>query len=105
MSNLAQDIKSGLKGLQGAGDAIRGKALALGDELDPKGADHPDTVAAHAKNRALADKGAAEVKAADGDIGARHGAAGDAAGHATGTASTASATGTHGAGPGAGTVK
>lgn len=76
MSNLAQDIKSGLKGIKGAGDAVRGSVLQAGDELfDPKGANHPDTVAAQAKNRTIAEKGAAEAKAADNDIGARHGTA------------------------------
>lgn len=74
MSNIAQDIKSGLKGIKGAGDAVRGSVLQAGDELlDPKGRSHPDTAAAQAKNRAIAEQGAAEAKAADSDIGARHG--------------------------------
>ncbi|KAJ4404097.1 hypothetical protein N0V82_010550 [Gnomoniopsis sp. IMI 355080] len=74
MSNIAQDIKSGLKGIKGAGDAVRGSVLQAGDEIfDPKGANHPDTAAAQAKNRAIAEQGAAEASAADNDIGARHG--------------------------------
>lgn len=74
MSNIVQDIKSGLKGIKGAGDAVRGNILQAGDELlNPKGADHPDTVAAQAKNRAIAEKGAAEARAAQQNIGARHG--------------------------------
>lgn len=76
MSSIAQDIKSGLKGIKGAGDAIRGKALQATDELlDPKGATHPDTAATQAKNRAIADQGVADVDAADRDIGVRHGTA------------------------------
>lgn len=84
MSNIAQDIKSGLKGIKGAGDAVRGSILQAGDELlDPKGANHPDTAAAQAKNRTIAEQGAAEVKAADHDIGARHGASAAKNTHAT----------------------
>lgn len=110
MSGIAQDIKSGLKGVKGAGDAIRGSVLQAGDELlDPKGSNHPDTAASHAKNRAIADQGEAEAKAADHDIGARHGpaskntqavggqtelgSAGTGAGTTTGTTAP---TGTHG---------
>lgn len=91
MSNIAQDIKSGLKGIKGAGDAVRGNILQAGDEiLDPKGANHPDTAAAQAKNRAIAEQGAAEAKAADNDIGARHGTS--AAAKSTGTTTTAPGT-------------
>ncbi|CAN8104564.1 unnamed protein product [Discula destructiva] len=91
MSSIAQDIKSGLKGIKGAGDAIRGQALQAGDELlDPKGSHHPDTAAAHEKNRAIAERGAAEAKVADNNMGARHGVAKETVGHhTTGPVSTA----------------
>lgn len=96
MSNIAQDIKSGLKGIKGAGDAVRGNILQAGDEiLDPKGANHPDIAAAQAKNRAIAEQGAAEAKAADNDIGARHGTSASKDTHA---AVNSGSTGTAGVG-------
>lgn len=75
MSSIAQDIRSGLRGIKGAGDAVRGKILEAGDEiLDPKGSTHPDIAAAQAKNRAITEQGAAKAREAQKDIGARHGA-------------------------------
>lgn len=107
MSNIAQDIKSGLKGIKGAGDAVRGSVLQAGDEIfDPKGSNHPDTAAAHAKNRAIAEKGAAEARAADNDIGARHGpgSKNTATSHAVGGQTGVGSTGTTGMGSTTGTA-
>lgn len=75
MSSVVKDIKSGLKGVKGAGDVIRGSTMEAADELFDQGANHPQTAASQTKNRALADKGAADAKMADRDIGARHGTA------------------------------
>ncbi|KAF3766487.1 hypothetical protein M406DRAFT_277387 [Cryphonectria parasitica EP155] len=73
MVKAVEDIKSGLKGIKGAGDAIRGTAMEATDELFDQGSNHPQTAASQTKNRALADKGMQEAKAADSNIGARHG--------------------------------
>lgn len=75
MSKLVQDVKSGLKGVKGAGDAIRGGAMEATDELFDQGSNHPQTAASQTKNRALAEKGTQEAKLADRDIGSRHGVA------------------------------
>lgn len=75
MSKLVQDVKSGLKGIKGAGDAVRGGAMEATDELFDRGGNHPQTAASQAKNRALAEKGTQEAKLADRDIGSRHGPA------------------------------
>lgn len=75
MSKVVEDIKSGLKGIKGAGDAIRGSTMEATDELFDQGANHPQSAASQTKNRALAEKGAQDAKLADSDIGQRHGPA------------------------------
>lgn len=75
MSKIVEDVKSGLKGLRGAGDAIRGSTMEATDELFDQGANHPQSAASQTKNRALAEKGTQEVKTADQNIGSRHGPA------------------------------
>lgn len=75
MSKVVEDVKSGLKGLRGAGDAIRGSTMEAADELFDQGANHPQSAASQTKNRALAEKGAQDVKTADQSIGSRHGPA------------------------------
>lgn len=75
MVKAVEDIKSGLKGIKGAGDAIRGGAMEATDELFDQGSSHPQSAAAQTKNRALAEKGTQQAKMADRDIGQRHGPA------------------------------
>lgn len=87
---IAKDIKSTLHGIRGAGDAIRGTAMEAVD------------AAAHSKegearNRAIAEKGAVDVKSADqrfGERRAEHHTVGPAAGtHDAGHGAMGTATG------------
>lgn len=89
MSKAVQDIKSGLKGIRGAGEAIRGGAMEATDQLLEQNANHPQTQASTAKNQAIKEKGMQEATGADHDIGSRHGPNTAQAG--TGTAASASA--------------
>ncbi|KAF5656987.1 hypothetical protein FCIRC_13421 [Fusarium circinatum] len=65
MSKIIDDVKTGLKGIRGAGDAIRGEALDATDQVfdtDPK---HPETLKDSADNRAIADKGKQDMRGVD----------------------------------------
>lgn len=73
MSKAVQDIKSGLKGIWGAGDAIRGGAMEATDQLLDQDPNDPQTQASQAKNRAIKEEGLRKATAADSDIGSRHG--------------------------------
>lgn len=73
MTRAVQDIKSGLKGIRGAGEAIRGGAMEATDQLFDQDSNHPQTQASEAKNRAIKEKGLHEATAADRDLGSRHG--------------------------------
>jgi hypothetical protein len=65
-SNIGNDIKGAVKGIHGAGEAIRGTFnQAVDATFNEK--------AGEAKNKAVAEKGINEVKAADQNVGARHG--------------------------------
>lgn len=73
MSKAVQDIKSGLKGIRGAGEAIRGGAMEATDQLFDQDSNHPQTIASQEKNRAIKEGGLREATGADRDIGSRHG--------------------------------
>ncbi|ROV93567.1 hypothetical protein VMCG_08054 [Cytospora schulzeri] len=77
-SNIAQDIKAGLKGIRGAGEAVRGSTLEATDELFDNSPNHPATQASKLENRSIAEKGKQDLKGADAHIGQRHGVAGGA---------------------------
>ncbi|KAG5758078.1 hypothetical protein H9Q72_013792 [Fusarium xylarioides] len=65
MSKIIDDVKTGLKGIRGAGDALRGEVLDATDQAfdtDPK---HPETLKDSADNRAIADKGKQDMRGAD----------------------------------------
>ena len=73
---IAKDIKSTLHGIRGAGDAIRGTAMEAVDAA-------ANSKEGEARNRAIAEKGAVDVKSADqrfGDRRAEHHTVGPAAG-------------------------
>lgn len=65
-SSIGEQIKSGLKGIHGAGEAIRGTFNETVDHTF----DEREGVA---KNHAIAEKGIADVKAADDKVGHHHG--------------------------------
>ncbi|KAG8158799.1 hypothetical protein KVR01_011242 [Diaporthe batatas] len=73
MSKIAKDVRAGLKGIRGAGDAIRGDAMEAADELLDQSPDHPRAQASEARNQAIKEKGKAQLESADGAIGHRHG--------------------------------
>lgn len=73
-SNIAQEIKAGLKGIHGAGEAIRGSTLEATDELlDNGGPKHADTQASKLQNQTIKEKGKQDLRGADAVIGKRHG--------------------------------
>ncbi|KAI0839365.1 hypothetical protein F5Y06DRAFT_295391 [Hypoxylon sp. FL0890] len=65
MSKIVDDVKTGLKGIRGAGDAIRGEVLEAADQAFDNNHNHPETQASQAKNRAIAEKGKQDVKDID----------------------------------------
>lgn len=68
--SIGDQIRSGLKGIKGTGDAIRGTAMEeLDKAVDPKSSSKTGS----SKNQAIADKGVSEVKAADANLGHHHG--------------------------------
>lgn len=87
-NSVGSQIKSGLKGIYGVGEAIRGTAM---NEVDKAfgTSDRPGA----AKNQAIAEKGIADAKAADQNLGHHHGVAAN-------TASTTPAAGAHATAPG-----
>ena len=89
-NSLGDQIKSGVKGIHGIGEAIRGTALAETDKAF--GTQSAETT----KNETIAQKGVTDMKAADHTVGHNHGIKG------TGAANTVPATsaGVHSTAPG-----
>lgn len=73
MSKIAKDVKAGLKGIRGAGEAVRGDAMEAADELLDQNPNHPQTQVSETKNQAIKEKGKAQLESADSAIGHRHG--------------------------------
>lgn len=73
MSNRTVDnVKAGLKGLRGAGDAARGSAMEAKDQTFASKSNHPQTQNSASKNHATAaEKGQQDLRHAD-EILARH---------------------------------
>ncbi|KAF3055115.1 hypothetical protein GL218_07729 [Daldinia childiae] len=65
MSKLINDVKTGIKGIRGAGDAIRGEAMEVTDQVFDNNPNHPETQTAQTKNRTIAEKGKQDVKNVD----------------------------------------
>ena len=65
MSKLVEDVKSGLKGVRGAGDAIRGSVLEATDQAFEKNPHDPDSVAHQQQNHAITEKGKQDIRGAD----------------------------------------
>lgn len=72
-TNIAQDIKAGLKGIRGAGEAVRGSTLEATDELLDNSPNHPETQASKLQNQAIKEKGKQDLQGADSVIGQHHG--------------------------------
>ncbi|ERS96781.1 uncharacterized protein SPSK_01296 [Sporothrix schenckii 1099-18] len=71
MSNFLNDVTTGLKGIRGAGDALRGELMEAVDQTFDNNPSHPTTAAATNKHHTIAEKGKADMAAAD-DMVARH---------------------------------
>ncbi|KAI1212123.1 uncharacterized protein F4807DRAFT_388252 [Annulohypoxylon truncatum] len=65
MSKIVEDVKTGLKGVRGAGDAIRGEFLDATDQAFDNNKNHPQTQASQTKNRTLAEKGKQDLRNVD----------------------------------------
>lgn len=73
MSKVADDVKAGLKGIRGAGEAVRGGAMEATDELLDRNPDHPQTRVSETENQAIKEKGKQQLASADNTIGHHHG--------------------------------
>ncbi|KAM0187734.1 hypothetical protein ACHAPA_012048 [Fusarium lateritium] len=71
MSKLVDDVKSGLKGIRGAGDALRGGVLDATDQAFDTNPNHPETLKSRTDNRGIAEKGKQDMKGADNMISRR----------------------------------
>ncbi|KAM5522523.1 hypothetical protein FOXYSP1_16414 [Fusarium oxysporum f. sp. phaseoli] len=71
MSKLVEDVKSGLKGIRGAGDALRGEVLDATDQAFDTNPQHPETLKDRVDNRTIAEKGKQEMHGADNMIARR----------------------------------
>ncbi|KAJ8112299.1 hypothetical protein ONZ43_g5425 [Nemania bipapillata] len=72
MSNkIVDDVKTGLKGIRGAGDALRGNLMQAADQAFDNNQNHPTTQASELKNQTIAEKGKKDIQALDERL-ARH---------------------------------
>jgi len=72
MSNkIVDDVKTGLKGIRGAGDALRGEMMAATDQAFDNNQNHPETKASELKNETIREKGKADMQAVDDRLAAR----------------------------------
>lgn len=68
MSKAVDDLKSGIKGIRGMGDVLRGEVMGATDRLFESKPDKPHHAAderSEAKNQAIADKGRSDVQNMD----------------------------------------
>ncbi|CAM1505898.1 Fc.00g115350.m01.CDS01 [Cosmosporella sp. VM-42] len=65
MSKIVDDVKSGLKGIRGAGDELRGNLLEATDQTFERDQNNPETLAREGKHRAIAEKGKQDISGAD----------------------------------------
>ncbi|KAF5022167.1 hypothetical protein F66182_5754 [Fusarium sp. NRRL 66182] len=65
MTRLVDDVKSGLKGIKGAGDALRGEVLEATDQAFDSNPDHPSTRRTQAENKLVAEEGKRNMRGAD----------------------------------------
>lgn len=72
MSNkIVEDVKTGIKGVRGAGDALRGNLMQAADQAFDNNPNHPTTQASELKNETIAQKGKSDMQAVDDRLAAR----------------------------------
>ncbi|KAI0909237.1 hypothetical protein F4824DRAFT_98344 [Ustulina deusta] len=64
-SKIVDDVKTGIKGVRGAGEALRGNLLDAADQAFDTNQNHPDTQASKLKNQTIAEKGKRDMQAVD----------------------------------------
>ncbi|TRX90924.1 hypothetical protein FHL15_008129 [Xylaria flabelliformis] len=70
-SKIIEDVKTGMKGIRGAGDSLRGNMMQAADQAFDNNQNHPQTQASELKNQALAQKGKQDMQAVDDRLAAR----------------------------------
>lgn len=65
MSKLVDDVKSGLKGVRGAGDALRGGIMEATDKVFEKDPNHPTAIHSQAEKKGITEKGKQDLREAD----------------------------------------
>ncbi|KAI1279021.1 hypothetical protein F5Y07DRAFT_360201 [Xylaria sp. FL0933] len=95
-NKVVDDVKTGIKGIRGAGDALRGSLMDATDQAFDNKQNHPETQASQLKNQTLTEKGKREMQAVDDRLAQheqkreatklnQHGLTGNGAGAAQGT--------------------
>ncbi|KAI0487731.1 hypothetical protein F4859DRAFT_510299 [Xylaria cf. heliscus] len=64
-SKIVDDVKTGLKGVRGAGDALRGTLMQATDQAFDNKRNHAETQASQLKHQAVTDKGKSDMQAVD----------------------------------------
>lgn len=68
---IGEDIKAGIKGIHGAGEALRGSVNTAADQALDTNEKHPAAQQSQLKNASIAQKGKSDIAGADSMI-ARH---------------------------------
>ncbi|KAI1363153.1 hypothetical protein F5Y08DRAFT_310342 [Xylaria arbuscula] len=64
-NKIVEDVKTGLKGIRGAGDALRGSVMEATDQAFDNQQNHPQTQTSELKNETIAEKGKRDMQAVD----------------------------------------
>ncbi|KAI0441622.1 hypothetical protein F4803DRAFT_408722 [Xylaria telfairii] len=70
-SQIIDDIKTGVKGIRGAGDALRGNLMQATDQAFDNNQNHAATQASQRKHETLAQQGKSDMQAVDDRLAAR----------------------------------
>ncbi|KAI8949789.1 hypothetical protein F4801DRAFT_580049 [Xylaria longipes] len=70
-SKIVDDVKTGIKGIRGAGDALRGNLMGATDQAFDNNQNHPETQASELKHQTIAQKGKADMQAVDDRLASR----------------------------------
>ncbi|RBR25719.1 uncharacterized protein FIESC28_01472 [Fusarium coffeatum] len=71
MSKLVNDVKSGIKGIHGAGEALRGNVLEATDQAFHTDKNDPSTLKKETDNKIVAEKGKQDMKDFDNTLARR----------------------------------
>ncbi|KAI0450012.1 hypothetical protein F5B21DRAFT_492501 [Xylaria acuta] len=70
-SKIVDDVRTGIKGIRGAGDALRGNLMQATDQAFDNNRNHPETQASELKHETIAQKGKSDMQAVDDRLASR----------------------------------